>query len=75
MMGEWISVNERLPDINEHTNLSLSDEVLVYNPDVAKVGIAQFVRYEEEGITDWISSDGYMVHVTHWMPLPPPPEA
>lgn len=80
MIGEWISVNERLPDLYEHTDLSLSDDVLVYDSASDKIGIARFVRYEEDGITvwvsyAWVSGDVYIVNVTHWMPLPNKPKA
>ena len=57
-MSEWISVDERLPE---------EGRVLVFSPDYkdrdpmrCRITDSQFVR---------ICSD-----VTHWMPLPEPPE-
>lgn len=61
---EWIPVTERLPKI--HTN------VLVYRPKMATNIMVSYFGYDRfcDGAVDiW----GNKV-ITHWMPLPQPPE-
>jgi hypothetical protein len=63
---QWISVEARLPKVDE--------KVLAYAPKYAETP-------EESVITTWFEVDGWMVEndcgadvvVTHWMPLPEPP--
>lgn len=59
----WIPVSVRLPEKNEI--------VLVYNGDYVESG----VFYGERGFwtTDCYEED-HICGVTHWMPLPEPPE-
>lgn len=64
---KWISVDERLPD-NGTWCLVFHDEP-PYAPEY-------LVLQHYDGW--WFWSDGdtqYQTTVTHWMPLPPPPEA
>lgn len=67
---EWISVNDTLPDF--------FDEVLVYNSCCDDSGIS--IAWREPGNNGgwvWNSRMVYpddLVGVTHWMPLPKPPE-
>lgn len=64
----WISVNERLPDVETGT------DVLVYD---RYVGICTG-RYVGAGIWELLLGswrDVYLDDVTHWMPLPDPPES
>jgi len=58
--GEWISVKERLP--------RSGDTVLVYyrRGDYRRMDIVRYVG-------SWVTVDWY-TKVTHWMPLPEPPE-
>ena len=57
----WIPVSERLPN--------KGDEVLVYNGDYI-----ESVEYINNDF--WMTmDDGEVENVTHWMPLPAPPEA
>ena len=61
-MGDWISVKDRLPEI--------SDNVLSFNgtevgQDVYTVFNGEHMFYSETVCPE---------EVTHWMPLPPPPE-
>ena len=59
--GRWISVEDRLP--KPHT------EVLAF-----RRGIMYFAWYDNE-IGKWSSDEwGLLDAVTHWMPLPNPPE-
>lgn len=78
-MSEWISVKERLPEDDPCVKKHIEHEkfgfltVLVYNgvvkqtnryfSDDAKFGLAKTNGWE------WASTG-----VTHWMPLPEPPE-
>lgn len=70
--GKWISVKERLPEPNQR--------VLVYDPTVPEfprndthtvIGHYRGPGWETFG--DWYVHDG-RGEVTHWLPLPPPPE-
>ena len=64
----WIPVSERLPDF-------LTPTLTVYR---TKTGISAItLRYRLDEYF-WIDEEGNKVpkkNVTHWMPLPPPPEA
>lgn len=63
---EWISVEDRLPD-------SKGQWVLVY----ADGAMACLGYDSRRGFADWILSAALNVcieGVTHWMPLPEPPE-
>ena len=68
--GEWVSVDERLPE--KDINPAYSVEVLVtttnlYNNSIQLHGIAQY--YFEQDC--WIHLH---FEPTHWMPLPTPPK-
>ena len=59
----WISVDDRLPDDNV--------DILIWSNDVAVVG-----RYWSL-VAKFLCSDARVAQgmdVTHWQPLPPPPE-
>ena len=60
-MSEWINVYDRLPDDN-------AGEVLVY----ARYYLINIAKHEGDG--RWTSRGFAMPDVTHWMPLPEPPE-
>ena len=57
-MSEWISVEERLPEAEV--------DVLVTDDN----GYVYVSRYHVGSISFWSA----MKEVTHWMPLPAPPE-
>ena len=61
-MSEWISVKDRLPETPV--------EVLVFNLGT------WVLAYWNEDVGQWILYNGDKVlrYVTHWMPLPEPPE-
>lgn len=67
-MSEWVSVKDRLPDT--------FDEVLVYSNDCF-ISIAwRETEKRKNGIVGWHWNSYPEIFgcVTHWMPLPNPPE-
>ena len=73
-MSEWISVEDRLPE-------SKDDGVLVYFSETGSIETVHIQDYFDD-ITAGINRAGQQVYtkwykhqnVTHWMPLPEPPE-
>jgi hypothetical protein len=70
---QWISVKERLPENN--------DEILVYSTTLEAVSVRKlkpyacyyfevFKAYHSDSQA-WLST----ITITHWMPLPKPPES
>jgi hypothetical protein len=57
----WIPVTERLPEVHSPVLVSITESRY---PAVATMSI--------DG--EWLFREGDHVTVTHWMPLPPPPE-
>lgn len=71
-MSEWISVNDRMPDKNKSIIINIDFDSKHVGPLVIcgkwtgntfKVGPNGVKKEDEDGII-----------VTHWMPLPEPPE-
>ena len=76
--SKWIPVSERLPEpINQTSGTDIKNTYLVAryencNPKGYFYGY-QLARYWKSG---WSGIDGsYSLSVTHWMPLPKPPES
>lgn len=67
---EWIPVTERLPEVRTHC--------LIYRPKMMlKVATAFFEAnyfYDLEGAPFGLLKSGAREQVTHWMPLPTPPQ-
>lgn len=77
--NEWVSVDDRLPEEDPHIKKFIDGEifglltVLVYNGEVKQTN-RFFCNAPKFGFSktdgwEWASSN-----VTHWMPLPEPPE-
>ncbi len=70
-MTKWISVKERLPEEDEYVLVFLGDREMQY---VLDMSINQI-----DGQKRWSFPDKWVYitdsDVTHWMPLPPPPNS
>ena len=72
-MGEWISVNDRMPEIKD-------DAVLAYWAENDGMDMVNIQDYFSE-ITAGLDENGNQLYtkwyltvgITHWMPLPEPP--
>ena len=62
----WISVNDELPPTSDKDDES--DDYLTVDSDGDK-NVGYYNKMDEL----WFSCDGYILDVTHWMPLPAPP--
>ena len=69
MKPEWISVEDRLPEMTGHV-LALSNDIVNSWQQVINAYVCP-----EYGNVIWEGLDGedYLPIVTHWMPLPEPP--
>ena len=65
-MSEWISVDDRLPEYTAHAG-SKQFVLVIAN---SQLGIHEVMYVNRK----WLFSTGIEVKVTHWMPLPEPPE-
>ena len=78
-MTEWISVNDRLPEITDpdaHGKIAFSPEVLTFSVCDDGYVYMSIQRYTINKGGGWlmdIPGDGS--RTTHWMPLPEPPTA
>ena len=68
---EWISVNDRLP---EDATPVLTHQIHDYcdNDGFHEIKVDMLLKSEKG--SKWFISDGFGRKVTHWMPLPEPPE-
>jgi hypothetical protein len=66
MLPRWIPVSERLPQEDE--------DVIVFTDEENEMGV-HVASIDEDGVWCPSHGDGWMFPtVTHWMPLPEPPE-
>lgn len=63
-LNRWIPCSERLPE--KHV------EVLAYSPYWGKIVVAMWGG--EYWLEQWTDDDLEQSEITHWMPLPEPPE-
>ena len=75
---EWISVEDRLPDIFEDYIVVVKhkyeyEDEWEYDVDVGgpALGDDGYIDHFWETLHDW--NEGEECHITHWMPLPEPP--
>ena len=77
LRDQWISVKEWLPETAKIYNKRSSEEFRLSNPVLtfAKKGFAVAMVLRDEHQESFIDLDGYHISdITHWMPLPEPPE-
>lgn len=77
LRDQWISVKERLPETAKIYNKRSSEEFRLSNPVLtfAKKGFAVAMVVRDEHQESFIDLDGYHISdITHWMPIPEPPE-
>jgi hypothetical protein len=69
--NDWISVKDRLPEVNV--------DVIVFNKHRQRF-MSHFVGMNTEWLSNkpcavWVDDRGAYSDITHWMPLPEPPDA
>ena len=69
---KWIKVSERLP---ENLNAFSNDQCLITNGKTVYEGGYDYEHgwYVSRDDDDDVCMKKVLGHVTHWMPLPPPP--
>jgi hypothetical protein len=65
----WIPVSERLPEPGQQVLAAIPPRV--WNEE--NQAIIETLDYEQESFYSW-KDDEWQKRVTHWMPLPEPPE-
>lgn len=77
-MQQWISVNDRLPEIDEY--------VLIYWKlqkdkkeggywDMLEIARVESITHRKDSVSVlWVDNDYNYKTPTHWMPLPKPPK-
>lgn len=69
----WIKCSDRLPDILNHNGVFRSDIVMCFGVDELGDRESYILAYMLAG-NRFYSSNGECVKITHWQPLPAPPE-
>lgn len=77
MITCWISVKDKLPAVSDENHWrAVSANVLVFR-ECGTICVAYLVEDGDTKELSWYTSDSegwYLEDVTHWMPLPKPPE-
>lgn len=63
----WISVEDELPPTSDRDDES--EDCLIVDED-GDMNVGYYNKMDKT----WFSCDGYILGVTHWMPLPQPPK-
>jgi len=74
----WISCSERMPEMGERQCYVLAaDFKNNYPPNIPNTQVGVYGDWFNDGNPTWDDGDGedlYLKEVTHWMPLPDPPQ-
>lgn len=74
----WISCSERMPEMGERQCYVLAaDFKNNYPPNIPNTQVGVYGDWFNDGNPTWDDGDGedlYLKEVTHWMPLPEPPQ-
>ncbi|CAR08323.2 conserved hypothetical protein; local similarities to Eaa protein [Escherichia coli ED1a] len=74
----WISCSERMPEMGERQYYVLAaDFKNNYPPNIPNTQVGVYGDWFNDGKPTWDDGDGedlYLKEVTHWMPLPEPPQ-
>ncbi|MBF5231176.1 DUF550 domain-containing protein [Escherichia coli] len=74
----WISCSERMPKMGERQCYVLAaDFKNTYTPNIPNTQVGVYGDWFNDGNPTWDDGDGedlYLKEVTHWMPLPEPPQ-
>ncbi|MCZ7332186.1 ead/Ea22-like family protein [Escherichia coli] len=76
--GGWISCSEQMPEMGERQCYVLAaDFKNNYPPNIPNTQVGVYGDWFNDGNPTWDDGDGedlYLKEVTHWMPLPEPPQ-
>ena len=70
-MSDWINVEDRLPDRDEEYT---GPDVLAWNARDSVLVLAWYDFMDKEWRTFECSENSHVIYITHWQPLPDPPE-
>ena len=74
----WISCSEQMPEMGERQCYALAaDFKNNYPPHIPNTQVGVYGDWFNDGDPTWVDGDGedlYLKEVTHWMPLPEPPQ-
>ena len=74
----WISCSDRMPEMGERQCYALAaDFKNNYPPHIPNTQVGVYGDWFNDGDPTWVDGDGedlYLKEVTHWIPLPEPPQ-